>query len=119
MVIGQDKERRIAEEPLLTLYSDIFKSELHQEGVRLLVIGYRFVDKHINEVIADSMKNYGLKLVVVAPWTPIEFIQVLCNLSDNRHDEISQNYFPFGKTLSKLFLPNDGTWKKIREIVFS
>jgi hypothetical protein len=119
MVIGQDKESRIAEEPLLSLYSSIFKNVLYQNGVRLLVIGYSFADNHINKVIANAMKDYGLTLVVVAPWPPAHFMQILSNLSDNKPGELSQNYYPFNKTLSALFLPNDDTWKRIRDILFS
>lgn len=118
MVIGQDKERQIADEPLLTVYSDIFKKELRRGGVRLLVIGYNFGDKHINEVIADSLKNYGLKLVVVAPLQPEEFIQRLSKLSDHNLIERSHNYYLFGKQLSELFLPNDDDWRRIRDIIF-
>jgi hypothetical protein len=118
MVIGQDKERQIAEEFLLTVYSDIFKKELRQEGVGLLVIGYRFADKHINEVIRDSMKNYGLKLAIVAPWQPGDFMQIQNDLSDNRPNEITKNYHPFPQKLSELFVPNDDGWKRIRDIIF-
>jgi hypothetical protein len=118
MVIGQDKERQIGEEPLLNVYSDIFKKELCQKEVRLLVIGYRFADKNINEVIRDSIKNYGPKLAIVAPWQPEVFMQIQNCLSDNRPNEITKNYFPFRKKLSELFVPNDDGWKRIRDILF-
>ena len=119
MVIGQDKERRIAEEPLLTEYFNIFKDELNQEGVRLLVIGYSFRDMHVNRVIADSLKNHGLKLVVVAPWQPDDFMKVLNELLDNRPGGLAGNYYPFNKKLSELYLPNDDGWKKIKNILFT
>ncbi|MFB3886123.1 MAG: SIR2 family protein [Thermodesulfobacteriota bacterium] len=54
MVIGKNKRSQIASEPLLGFYFNTFEKELSREYGRLLVIGYSFLDEHINEVIAKS-----------------------------------------------------------------
>jgi hypothetical protein len=97
MIIGQDKEKRISEEPLLTCYSTIFECNLNKENVRLLVIGYGFRDDHINKVIANAMIKYGLKLVIVAPWKSNEFTRVKNILSNNSPDKIIQNLYCYQK----------------------
>jgi hypothetical protein len=117
MVIGQDKESLIAQEPLLVEYFQIFKNELYQEGMKLLVIGYSFADNHINEVIAESMKNYKLKLVVVAPWGPVEFMRILRDLLGDKSGRLCELYYPIGKKISELFLPNDNEWQEVMAIL--
>jgi len=42
---------------------------------KLFIIGYGFRDRHINEIIADSVKKYGLKLYVISPTNPKEFLE--------------------------------------------
>ncbi len=74
LVIGQDKADSIAKEPLLSWYLEIFKNSLNQNDVKLLTIGYGFRDDHINKIIADSGRTYGLKLYVISPEGPREFI---------------------------------------------
>jgi hypothetical protein len=117
MIIGQDKEKRITEELLLTCYSEIFIRALEKEDVKLLVIGYSFLDDHINKVIANSMINFGLKLVIVAPWSDGEFTTVKNILSNSTPDKIIRNLYCYRKKLSELFI--DDTWVEIRNILFS
>jgi hypothetical protein len=74
MVIGLDKESYISREPLLRQYFAIFKEVLALPNRKLLVIGYNFRDKHINEIIAISIKNHGLKLFVLSPESPKQFV---------------------------------------------
>jgi hypothetical protein len=117
MIIGQDKEKRIAEERLLTCYSDIFIRELNNKDVKLLVIGYGFLDDYINKIIANSMINFGLKLVIVAPLSDNEFTSIKNILSNNSPDKIIQNLYYYQKKLSELF--TDDTWIQISNILFS
>jgi hypothetical protein len=117
MVIGRDKENLIAEQSLLACYYDIFKIELEKEDVKLLVIGYGFCDDHINKVIANSMINFGLKLVIVAPLNDRYFTNIKNILSNNNPDKIIQNLYYYRKKLSDLFM--DDTWGKIKNILFS
>jgi hypothetical protein len=117
MIIGQDKEKMITEEPLLTHYSNIFECELNKENARLLVIGYGFKDDHINKVIANAMINFGLKLVIVAPRENDLFTRVKNILSNNSPDKIIRNLYYYPKKLSELF--TDDTWIQISKILFS
>jgi hypothetical protein len=75
MVIGKDKADQISREPLLAWYMNIFKQVLSQKDRRLLVIGYGFRDKHINEIISKAVKNHGLKLYVISPEGPRKFVK--------------------------------------------
>lgn len=54
MVIGHEKESKIANEPLLKEYLNTFEEELSKGGVRLLTAGYSFRDEHINKIIFQS-----------------------------------------------------------------
>jgi len=71
MVLGRAKEHRIAAEPLLRWYFDLFRGVLTDSPHRLVVIGYSFRDEHINEVIAEAVNRPGLDLIVISP-TPKE-----------------------------------------------
>jgi hypothetical protein len=59
-----DKTRQIADFPLLSWYSDIFKAVLCAGDVRLMIVGYGFGDEHINAVIAEAVEKHGLKVFV-------------------------------------------------------
>lgn len=104
MVIGLDKEDQINREPLLSWYLDIFKEALSNDGVRLFVIGYGFRDKHINEIIASSIKEHGLQLYVLSPQKPSEFMNSLYLLCEEKATTIYESlygYFPYD--LSQVF----------------
>jgi hypothetical protein len=122
MVIGLNKEKQIADEPLLLEYLNLFKKILSAAGGKLFVIGYGFGDKHINEVIADSIKNSALKLYVLSPTDPESFI------TDLRKEKYTygkvilsglKGYFPH--ELSKV-IPADqrktDAWEEIRNCYF-
>jgi SIR2-like domain len=64
LVVGTDKTRQIADFPLLSWYSDIFKAVLDTGDVRLMIVGYGFGDEHINAVIAEAVEKRGLKVFV-------------------------------------------------------
>lgn len=72
MVIGYDKEGSIAKEPLLKWYLDIFSEVLSTENLTLVVVGYGFMDRHINELIVQAAKT-GLQLHVISPMQPKDF----------------------------------------------
>jgi len=65
LVVGKNKVGSIGNEPLLKTYFDIFESTIKQGGKKILIIGYGFQDKHINEALLDGVKNHGLKLFIV------------------------------------------------------
>lgn len=92
MVIGMDKESHINKEPLLTYYFDIFKEVLSLPNRKLLVIGYSFRDKHVNKIIAECIKKYKLKLFILSPNSPKEFVDNLF---------IKSEEYPYGKPILK------------------
>lgn len=95
MVVGLEKEEEIIKEPLLEWYLDIFKKTLSQDGVRLLIIGYGFRDKHINEIIGRSVKEHALQLYVLSPQEPSEFIESLYLHSGSTIYEGIYGYYPY------------------------
>jgi hypothetical protein len=70
MVVGGEKEKRIAQEPLLQWYLHLFREVLKGPGCNLLVIGYSFGDEHINEVIANAIRMHDLRLYFISPQSP-------------------------------------------------
>lgn len=78
MVIGRGKTEQIQKEPLLKYYFEIFENVLSQNERRLLIIGYGFGDNHINRIISNAMKNYGLRIYVISPYKPEDFKEKLC-----------------------------------------
>ncbi|MEP6934971.1 MAG: SIR2 family protein, partial [Nitrospirota bacterium] len=71
MVVGGGKEERIAKEPLLKWYLELFREVLTGPECNLLVIGYGFRDKLINEVIAHAIRDRKLRLYIISPHQPI------------------------------------------------
>lgn len=69
MIIGRSKSDLIAKEPLLQWYFSLFQKVLSR-AKKLVVIGYGFADKHINEAI---LKNASLNLFVICPLEPEVF----------------------------------------------
>lgn len=132
MVIGLEKERDIAKEPMLCSYAAIFKMVL-TKAKRLLVIGYSFRDEHINKAIALAMAgchNPELELYVVSPERPDLFMERLYGTQVHSFGmpkkipygkflaEKLKGYFPY--TLAEIFPPDGESlpWKLIRRRVF-
>jgi hypothetical protein len=80
MVIGHDKAGSITKEPLLKWYLDIFSEVLRTAGITLVVVGYGFMDHHINEVIARAART-GLQLHVISPMQPKDFRNYLLSVT--------------------------------------
>ena len=123
LVIGMDKEDQINREPLLKWYLEIFKQTLSNDGVRLFVIGYGFRDKHINEIIATSVKEHGLQLYVLSPQKPSEFMNSLYSPGVEKGNTIYEGlygYFPYD--LSQVFPAKESAREEymvIKESFFS
>ena len=66
MIIGGEKARAIEQFDVLRWYAEEFE-RLMSDGARLMIIGYGFRDKHINDAMIRAAKN-GLKLFVVDPY---------------------------------------------------
>lgn len=80
MVLGINKPERIDEEPLLKWYFSHFNELLKQDGAKIVIIGYGFLDKHINGCIVSAVGKTGeknwknkLKLYIVSPERPSDF----------------------------------------------
>jgi len=67
LVMGANKQTTIREKQILNWYSDQFKSYLEAPNTRLMVIGYSFLDRHINEIIYRAWQTSQLKMFVVDP----------------------------------------------------
>ena len=77
LVIGHAKSEIIKREPLLNWYLSMFQEILNYPQRNLVVIGYGFLDEHINDVIADAIRDNGLKLHVISPQQPKDFKNML------------------------------------------
>jgi len=100
MVYGKSKADQIENELLLKFYSEIFKNVLFQPKQRLFIIGYGFGDEHINEIIANAVKNHGLELFIFSPMSPEDFRKVLFD-KQNHADDIWKGlsgYYPYKLT---------------------
>jgi hypothetical protein len=97
-VIGKNKREMIEKEPLLKKYFELFGTSLNTNK-KLLIIGYSFMDKHINEIIKEGIRK-GLKLFIVDAissrqlrvnlmGTPANGAPVLFNVSES-HKRILQ-----------------------------
>lgn len=119
-VIGKDKINQVADEPLLSWYFELFKNALSQSNRKLFLIGYGFRDRHINEVLANSIKKYGSMLYIISPSDQSRFIS---NLKSVEYGEVLlkglAGYFPY--SLIEVF-PSDQSeshaWREILESYF-
>ena len=100
MVIGRGKTEQIQKEPLLNYYFEIFKEVLFQDSRRLLIIGYGFGDDHINGIIAEAVRAYGLKIFVISPSSPEKFRNELIKEKKFGEDiwQGISGYFPYKLT---------------------
>lgn len=117
MVIGTDKENDIQKEPLLKWFFELFRSVIKEGSKKLVVLGYGFRDKHINQILLDGVKNYGLKLYIISPSSPYQFKE---NLRNGHYYamplwESLGGYFSY--TLREIFPPDQSKTSYIDEIL--
>ena len=122
LVIGRNKERQIADEPLLLWYSDLFKQVLFQGERKLLIIGYGFRDDHINEPIAEAIERRGLKLYIISPTAPSVFKDELIKADHVYGNQIFEGLTGYIRASFKDLFPPDGNdtdaWRELEEIFF-
>lgn len=120
ILTGNRKAEEIKNESLLKYYCKLFKSVLSQPEQRLLIIGYGFGDKHINEIIANAVKKHKLKLFIISPNPPDKFHKDL--LSKEYGNDIWQGmtgYCPYKLTdLLTNIGPHDRQYSKIINTFF-
>lgn len=73
MIIGSEKSGAIEREPYLKWCHSVFEKVVAGPDADLVIIGYGFLDEHINKVIATAVKRHGLKIYVVSPESPEQF----------------------------------------------
>lgn len=103
MILGKSKSDQIEGEPILKYYLQLFKKVLSLPDRRLLIIGYGFRDPHINEVLVESIKNNKLKIFVICPQNPRDFLTSTLENVENGEIiwEAIAGYYPY--TLEKFF----------------
>ena len=104
MVIGTRKIKSIEKNPILSWYFELFKQVLSLPNRKLLIIGYGFKDKHINEAIAKSAKDCNLKIFIISPIEPEEFKFKILGINQGWNDIIwnaISGYYPV--TLLDIF----------------
>lgn len=113
MVLGDFKEKRIEEEPLLNWYYGCFKELLFRDGIKILIIGYGFNDSHINKIIKDAIDNYGLQFCVLTPSSHID--AQLAQISAFGLNNGLHKAFPY--SLSQLFPEDQSPSAYLEEIL--
>ena len=116
VIVGGKKKEKIEKEPLLAYYYKKFKEALQAHNQRLLIIGYGFMDNHINNEIYNGLKN-GLKIHIIDTLNPEAFSNKMAQPKYNKNpskEEIDNSvireliwlnmsgYFPL-QSLSDLF----------------
>lgn len=120
MVIGKDKKDQMFREPLLSWYFELFKNVLYQDETRLFVIGYSFMDEHINEVIANSMNDYDLQLCIILSTVHGELKQKLENLKyGSLILKKIKNYIYYQHKLSDIILLRQDIWDDIKKEILN
>ena len=65
--MGGNKPHAISQHPLLQRYVDHFRDTLGAGDTKLMVIGYGFIDEHINQLLIDGARSKGMKMYLVNP----------------------------------------------------
>ncbi len=122
MVIGRNKEVQMADEPLLTWYLHLFEQVLFLGGIKLLIIGYSFRDSHINEIIAKAGEKHDMKIYIISPVAPREFISEL-SAEDHAYGKQILKYLSgyFQASFEDLFPPDGSkthTWNALYKCFF-
>jgi hypothetical protein len=74
LVMGGSKEESIGRFPILAMSFAVFRAAICSENAHLLVIGYGFADKHINDLLAHAVESSGLRLSIIDP-TPSDILK--------------------------------------------
>jgi hypothetical protein len=124
MVIGKNKEGDIEKEPLLKWYFDLFKQVISENDKKILIIGYGFADKHINDILLKGIQENKLSLYIINPIDPENFKNRLEGKpNDYSSYEVSKyskiwdgvrGYFPY--TLRQIFPPDQTETTIAKEI---
>jgi hypothetical protein len=67
LVLGGSKSIEIDNQPLLRWYQDQFNKSIQAANAKLMIIGYSFGDKHINDLIQTAATRGQLKIFIIDP----------------------------------------------------
>jgi SIR2-like domain len=101
LVMGRRKPQIIARFPLIDWYHRVFEQVLFSGDVRLMVIGYGWGDEHINEPIANAVRNHGLHIYSWNPQHPNEILA-----GRHRADDILGGIMGFATRSMTEVMPN-------------
>ncbi len=121
MILGYGKQQQIQADPLLSSYHQIFREVLCSDNRKLLVIGYGFRDRHINNVLIEAIKDHSLELYVLSPMNPRAFKNYLFSVVSKKQlraetiwDGI-EGYFPY--RLAELFPTAERPSRAVAQII--
>jgi hypothetical protein len=100
---------------LLKWYMSLFDEVLKEPKRNLVVVEYGFGDKHINNVIADAIRDCELRLYVISPKLPSEFRETLTPLNSfptgpdvHRGTELWEGLFGYYRSMVTEFCDENG-----------
>jgi hypothetical protein len=88
LVMGGNKELMIREHPVLSWYYDQFGSFLRRPDTRLMVIGYSFSDKHINDVILEAWRGGSLHGMFLVDPAGADILNSTAHLAVGMHSDL-------------------------------
>ena len=119
LVMGGDKVSLIQRSPLLAWYLQQFEEMLERQDTRLMIIGYGFLDLHINAVIQKAVDQHGLEIFNISP-AGAEHAHRVTHMSDSIIlGPQLENAFQRGligasrRPLSQIFGPDQTERKKV------
>jgi len=65
--MGKAKKEHIDKDLLFSTYLNIFKDMLMKLKAKLMVIGYSFMDEHINNIIVEAIERHDVHLHIINP----------------------------------------------------
>ena len=117
LVIGTGKTPQITREPLLKWYWKCFRDVLSRPNCYLAVVGYGFGDEHVNEVIAEAVRNFSLNVFVISPTKFGDLMDTI--QSQPLGDEILPAITPYNNKLTDLYVDNSARVKERLKEIFS
>lgn len=104
MVVGRRKPLTIAQSPMIGWYHRVFESVLSSGNVQLMVIGYGWGDEHINNPIADAIRDHNLQIYSWNPAVPRDMLRGV-----TRDDEILGGIMGFTTRTMPEVMPHTPT----------
>lgn len=120
-VIGINKPEIIDTIPLLKWYKELFIEATQQENIKLVVYGYSFGDKYINDFILDAIhgtherSGIKMKIYIISTENPSSLKK---RLDDSEHGEIwtaVDGYFPY--QMKEIFPTNEVSTPEYKEVI--